>query len=168
MRDTLSCLVPAHGVKIFRLEARKRLEPERYEAEWAYLPLYNDLAKPRSVVYAPYAGASGGMVVSNLGGQAENYAEWNEVYSERGGCYEMCISYVPAAGSGREIRDRKLEVSVNGDKVLLDDLESDPACGVVQVVIPVKLNPGYNVVRMCSPYTWTPDIDCFTLRRVGD
>ena len=168
VRDTLSCLVPAHGVKIFRLEARKRLEPERYEAEWAYLPLYNDLAKPRSVVYAPYAGASGGMVVSNLGGQAENYAEWNEVYSERGGCYEMCISYVPAAGSGREIWDRKLEVSVNGDKVLLDDLESDPACGVVQVVIPVKLNPGYNVVRMCSPYTWTPDIDCFTLRRVGD
>ena len=163
----LTCRVPAHGVKIFRLEARKRLEPEHYEAEWAYLNAYNDLARPRTVLYAPYEGASGGMVVSNLGGQAANYAEWRDVYSEKGGRYEMCISYVPAVGSDLEIRDRKLEVSVNGTKVLLDDLESDPSKGVMQVSLPVELKAGYNVVRMCSPYTWTPDIDCFTLRRVG-
>ena len=71
-------------------------------------------------------------------------------------------------GSDLEIRDRKLEVSVNGSKVLLDDLESDPSKGVMQVILPVELKAGYNVVRMCSPYTWTPDIDCFTLRRVGE
>ena len=166
LAEELSFQVPAHGVKILRLEARKRLEPVHYEAEWAYLNGYNDLAKPRSVLYAPYDGASGGMIVSNLGGQAANYAEWREVYSEKGGRYEMCISYVPAVGSEREIRDRKLEVSVNGTKMLLEQLESDPAKGVHQVILPVELKAGYNVIRMCSPYTWTPDIDCFTLRRV--
>ena len=163
----LSCQVPAHGVKIYRLEAARRLEPTRYEAEWAYLNEYNDLAKPRTVLYAPYEGVSGDMVVSNLGGQASNYAEWSEVYSEKGGRYEMCISYVPAVGSELEIPDRKLEVSVNGSKVLLDQLESDPSKGVMKVIIPVELKAGYNVVRMCSPYTWTPDIDCFTLKRLS-
>lgn len=107
------------------------------------------------------------MVVSNLGGQASNYAEWREVYSEKGGRYEMCISYVPAVGSELEIPDRKLEVSVNGSKVLLDQLESDPSKGVMKVIILVELKAGYNVVRMCSPYTWTPDIDCFTLKRLS-
>lgn len=165
MSEELSFEVPAHGVKILRLKARKRLEPVLYEAEWAYLHEYNDLAKPRSVLYAPYEGASGGMIVSNLGGQASNYAEWSEVYSEHGGRYEMCISYVPAVGSKLELRDRKLEVSVNDSKVLLDQLESDPSKGVMKVVVPVELKAGYNVVRMCSPYTWTPDIDCFTLKR---
>ena len=166
--DRLSMQVPAHGVRILRLEASERLEPTLYEAEQAYLNLYNDLAKPRSVVYAPYEGASGGMVVSNLGGQAENYAEWNEVYSERGGLYEMCIHYVPALGSEKELPDRKLEVSVNGHQTLLDNLEDDPARGVVQTTLLVRLKAGYNIVRMCSPYTWTPDIDCFTLKRVND
>lgn len=163
-----TCRVPAHGVKICRLEADRRLEPVHYEAEWACLNMYNDLAKPRSVLYVPYNGASGGMVVSNLGGQASNYAEWREVYSEKGGRYEMCISYVPAVGSELEIRDRKLEVTVNGVKLLLDRLESDPTKGVRQVTLPVELKAGYNVVRMCSPYTWTPDIDCFSLRRLSD
>ena len=167
MAEKLSFEVPAHGVKILRLKARKRLEPVLYEAEWAYLHGYNDLAKPRSVLYAPYEGASGGMIVSNLGGQASNYAEWSEVYSEHGGRYEMCISYVPAVGSELELRDRKLEVSVNDSKVLLEQLESDPSKGVMKVVLPVELKSGYNVIRMCSPYTWTPDIDCFTLKRLS-
>ena len=167
MAEELSFEVPAHGVKILRLQARKRLEPVLYEAEWAYLHGYNDLAKPRSVLYAPYEGASGGMIVSNLGGQASNYAEWSEVYSEHGGRYEMCISYLPAVGSELELRDRKLEVSVNDSKVLLEQLESDPSKGVMKVVVPVELKAGYNVIRMCSPYTWTPDIDCFTLKRLS-
>ena len=66
----------------------------------------------------------------------------------------MCISYVPAVGSDLEIRDRKLEVSVNGTKVLLDDLESDPSKGVMQVILPVELKAGYNVffVNGC-PYS---------------
>lgn len=162
--EGLSYEIPAHSVKILRLEAEERMEPVRYEAEWAYLAQYDDLGKrSRGVTYTSYKGASGGMVISNLGGEAGNYAEWKEVYSRKGGKYKMCISYVPAPENSREIKDRKLEVEVNGQKTLLENLETNPEKGVCTVTVPVELKSGDNVIRMCSPYTWTPDIDCFTL-----
>ena len=37
--------VPAHGVKILRMEGEERLEPVRYEAEQAYLHQFDNLAK---------------------------------------------------------------------------------------------------------------------------
>ena len=151
--------LPPHSVLIVRMEAEERLEPARYEAEWAYLPLYNDLAKPKNVVYAPQAGASGGMKVSLLGGSAENYAEWSEVYSREGGKYEMTISYVPQ-------QNRKLEVKVNNEKTAFPALESGDGKKVAQVTLTVQLQPGYNTVRMGSPYCFAPDIDCFTLKCV--
>lgn len=86
--------VPAHGVKILRVEGEERLEPVRYEAEQAYLHQFDNLAKrPRGVAYLPYEGASGGMLVTNLGGHRDNYARWNEVFSEEGGRYRMTVCY---------------------------------------------------------------------------
>lgn len=162
----LSYEVPAHSIKILRLEAEQRLEPTRYEAEWAYLPQYNDLGKrSRGVTYASHKEASGKMIVSNLGGEAENYAEWNEVYSDKGGKYKMHISYLPTQKKGREILDRKLEVEVNGKKTVLENLETDASKGMAVATLPIELRAGNNIVRMCSPYTWTPDIDCFTLEK---
>ena len=44
--------VPAHGAMILRIEGKKRIEPTVYEAEWAYLPLFDDLGKnPNAVRY---------------------------------------------------------------------------------------------------------------------
>lgn len=167
IKDNLVYTVPAHSVKILRLEAEERLEPVRYEAEWAYLPCYDDLGKrKRGVVYKPSKGASGGMVVSNLGGEKENYAEWSDVYSNKGGKYEMCIAYVPAqSGHQKEIKDRRLEIDINGEKQIIKNLETDPNKGVCTVTVPVNLKAGYNRVQIGSNYTWTPDIDCFTLTR---
>ena len=161
VKERLEYTLPAHSVKILRVEGKKRLEPSVYEAEWAYLPGFNDLAKhSKTVAYTPVEGASEGMTVSYVGGSAENYAEWNEVYSEKGGQYEMTVSYLPG-------KYRKLEVEVNGKKTLLTGLESNPEKGISQITLPVTLNAGYNVVRMGSAYCWAPDIDCFTLRRIG-
>lgn len=159
--------VSAHGVKILRVEGEQRLEPVRYEAEQAYLNVFDDLVKRERIVgYKPYDGASGGMVVSNLGGSRDNYAEWKEVYSERGGKYLMHIAYVPTGKKDREINDRILEVEINGNRVVVDNLKKDSET-VATVTVPVDLKPGYNVVRMSSRLTWTPDIDCFTLERVN-
>ena len=105
------------------------------------------------------------MIVSNLGGKAANYAEWKEVYSENGGEYRMRIAYVPAQGNAREVKDRRLEVEINGQKTCITELESDPAKGVCHVTLPIDLRQGYNSVKIGSAYTWTPDIDCFTLER---
>ena len=82
---TFEQTLPAHSAMFLRMEGETRLEPTLYEAEWAYLPLFNDLGKnPKGILYANDKEASGKMKVGFLGGQPENYAEWKEVYSEDG------------------------------------------------------------------------------------
>lgn len=160
VKENLRMEVPSHSVRILRLKGEKRLEPTRYEAEWAYLPCFNDLGKQKRIVtYIPMLQASGGMKVGYLGGSKENYAEWKEVYSEKGGIYEMTIHYIPG-------KFRKLQVDVNHDKVVVFDqleVEGDKE-RIATVQCKVELKPGNNVVRMGSAYTWAPDIDCFTLK----
>lgn len=161
--------VPAHGVKILRVEGKKRIEPVVYEAEQAFLNDFDDLAKrKRSVSIMPYEQASGKMTVTNLGGHKDNYALWNEVYSDKGGKYIMTVYYVPSEkgqGGMREpsVSDRRIELSINGNMVVLRNLETDRSTGVNKVEIPVELQKGYNVVKIGSRLTYTPDIDCFTL-----
>lgn len=86
----------------------------------------------------------------------ENFAEWSEVYSEKGGNYEMTIFYSCD-------KNRKLEVSVNGTKTVLKDLNSNNE--VKSVTIPVSLKQGYNTVQMGNNFGWAPDIDRFTVSR---
>ena len=162
VKENLVMEVPAHSVRILRMEGEQRLEPTRYEAEWAYLPCFNDLAKQKRIVtYVPMQQASGRMKVSYLGGSKENYAEWKEVYSEKGGLYEMTIQYIPG-------KFRKLQIDVNHDKaILFDQLEIEGnEERIATVKCKVELKPGNNVVRMGSSYTWAPDIDCFMLKKI--
>lgn len=155
---TFEQTLPAHSGMFFRIEGEKRIEPTVYEAEWAYLPLYNDLGKnSKGIVYSFDGEASGKMKVGFIGGQPENYAEWPEVYSEKGGRYEMTVYY--SFGKGR-----KLDITVNGTTTKVSELAEDD--GHHQVTVPVELKPGYNVVRMCNSYNWAPDIDRFTLTKV--
>lgn len=153
--------LPPHSVLILRMEGEKRLEPVRYEAEWSYLPCYNDLGlRPKTILYAPAAKASGGMTVSWLGGRKENYAEWDKVYSGQGGNYEMAIRYLPA-------EHRKLVVEINGGKpVVLPSALGAGGQEFATFTLRITLKAGYNVIRMGAPYCWAPDIDCFTLKRL--
>lgn len=157
--------LPPHSVLILRMEAEKRLEPVRYEAECAYLPCFDDLGlRPKPILYTSIKKASGGMGIGYLGGRSENHAEWNKVYSEKGGMYEMTVHYVPKA-------DRKLEIKVNNEKaIFLKDLakEATEEKPLATITVPVMLKPGNNVVRMGSPYCWAPDIDCFTLAKMNE
>ncbi|MDO5036572.1 MAG: alpha-galactosidase [Porphyromonas sp.] len=161
--------VPAHGVYILRLKGEYRLEPTRYEAEQAYLHSYEDLGKHRRPVdFVSYPAASGRIVVSNLGGDDENYAEWRHVFSQSGGAYRMTIYYLPADKEKglvgiREVEDRLIEVTINGETQTIIPCETDRTKGLQSMDIDVILQPGENAIRMGSRRTWLPDIDCFTL-----
>lgn len=166
--DCLEMDVPPHGTALLRVEGRTRLDPSLYEAEWAYLPLYNDLGTDlRGICFQPCDGASGGMTVSNVGTKYDNHIEWNDVWSTEGGMYEMSISYVPAAVGEQEINDQCIEVEVNGRTTILREIERDQTKGLCRIALPVCLKPGYNSVLIGSSYTRTPDIDCFTLRKIN-
>ena len=158
-KEYLEYELPPHSAKFFRLEAEKRLESSLYEAEWAYLPCYDDLGtRSKSVRYAPCEKASGKMIVSFIGGSSENYAEWDNVYSKKGGAYEMKIFYLPE-------KNRKLEVNINGKSYFFKNLETDGSKGIMTITLSVQLNRGENTIRIGSPYCWAPDIDCFTLKK---
>ena len=150
-----------HSVLILKAEAQQRIEATRYEAECAYLPCYSDIAKEhKAIVYAPNQDASGRMVVRFLGGRKENYAEWKEVYSENGGHYEMTIHYLPE-------KYREMEIYVNTEPTItLKNLDNGEK--LTSITVPIRLQAGYNRIRMGSSYNWMPDIDCFTLKKTAD
>lgn len=154
-RDKLKKEVAPHSALVMKMEAARRLEADRYEAEWAYLPMFDAIGRNK-ITYVPDKEASGGMKVSYLGGMPGNYAEWKEVYSQKGGLYDMTISY--ANGQGRE-----LEITVNGERQMLKSLADDK--GFHQICVPVRLKRGYNDIRLGNSYNWAPDIDCFTLNK---
>ena len=168
VKDAIRFKVKPHGVKILRVEAEKRIERTVYEAEQAFLNQFDALGKrKRGVNYMPFEGASGRMTVCNLGGHKDNFAEWNNVFSEKGGKYKMIISYIPAEIGKKEIPDRRLEVTVNRTRTSFSQIESDRSKGVQTVELIIELQPGYNVIRMGSRLTWSPDIDCFVLEKMN-
>ena len=145
--DFIQFDVLPHGTKILRVEGERRMEPTRYEAEQAYLNQFDDLGKrKRGIAFMPFETASGGMTITNLGGHKDNYAQWNEVFSEQGGPYQMTVQYIPAEKKEREISDRRLEVTVNGNMTVVDKLETDRSKGVAQTTFTVNLQKGYNVL----------------------
>lgn len=149
--------LPPHSGMFLRMEGDTRLEPTVYEAEWAYLPLYNDLGKnSKGIAYAYDGEASGKMKVGFIGGQPENYAEWAEVYSDKGGRYHMTVNYSYG-------KDRELELTVNDSTIKIHSLADDDDHH--QLTVPVDLKPGYNLVRMGNSYNWAPDIDNFVLAK---
>lgn len=153
--------VPAHGIRVMRVEAKMRLEAARYEAEWAYLSAYDDLGKRKMPVkYVPVEGASGCICVANVGGEEDNYALWKNVWSDKGGTYLLKVRYVD------EPRLRML-VDVNGVPNG-DFYTGTQAVGKKEVVFKeaafrVRLNAGYNTVKLYSPLTLVPKLDCILL-----
>lgn len=151
--DSIVANVPAHDVIIFKATAKQRIEPTRYEAEWAYLPMYNDLGKrKREILYAKDDKASGGMVVTHGGGSLHNSIVWDNVWSDKGGTYDMTIFIKPQPNRG-------LQICVN-DETRNVDVGSES-----EITIPIVLHQGMNKVEMTHPTMWMPDIDKFELTK---
>lgn len=150
--------VPAHGTLFFRLEGEYRLEPERYEAEWAYLKRYVDWKQDYAAKHAHLNKASGQVIVKYLGHHPENYAEWDNIYSREGGEYQLALSYV----SGE---NRDLTLVVNGKETETVSLNSGSWEQTASHTFSVTLRPGYNCIRMGNARNWAPDLDGFTIRK---
>lgn len=158
IKDEIHCDVPAHNIAMWKIEGQRRTERTNYEAECAYLHCYDDLGKRnKAILYAPDSLCSGGMKVINLGGREENYAQWNDVYSEQGGEYLLTVYY-------RADKDRKLCLTVNDAQYDLH-APANPLT-VAHISVRLTLRPGFNDIRMGNRFGWAPDIDRFTLQPV--
>ena len=154
-KDSFAYTLQPRSIKIFKVKGRHRIEEKRYEAEWAYMPCFNDLGHDKTPLYLEDENASCGAVIKNVGGTPENYASW-QVFSKEGGYYKLRIHYRP-------LKHSHLYVSTELDKLIEAELENTNSDDFYVTEVPVTLHRGYNEIIMGSKYTWMPEIDYFEL-----
>lgn len=162
MTEKLSVKVPAHGTRIYRLDAEYRYERQLYEGECAFLgeyqEIFNNQAK-QTAIYEENGSASGGMVAGWLGQKASNDIQWRNVYTEEGGEYKLNIKFV----SGE---NRNMTLNINGKDVKTLTSCNSGGWGTVGTKLQtVTLKPGNNIIRLYTKSGWMPSIDCITLTR---
>ena len=169
--DGVCAVVPAHGTRIYRLEAEKRLERKVYEAETAFLPTYQELSNPLAVGTAFYEhdlSCMGGAKVRNLGKNPGNDLRWLDVYSEQGGEYELTV-YISPTEEAIQHKDwvtnpggYQFFLCVNDGVGARMQLDKDQT----SVSVKVSLKPGSNVVRIYDDRFLIPDIDAMTVNKL--
>lgn len=158
----LSVSVPAHGVKVFKAKADKRLERKRYEGECGYISAYQELMNNqvlRTGTYVADDNCSGGMKAGWLGYRPENDLRFDNVHSPDGGAYTLDIAYL--CGD-----DRDIIVEVNGETVSAQRVNSGGFDKADTLSVPVRLNKGVNTIRFYNTDYYMPDIDYFELSRI--
>lgn len=160
---TYSVAVPAHGTRIYRLEAEKRYERRVYEAETAWLDAYQELLNNQTAETGVFEEAdycSGGAKAGWLGRSKKNNIEWRNVYSREGGEYTLSLTYVTG-------ESRNATLVVNGEEVQTLSLNSGGWSTAKTVELTVNLQKGNNSVMLYNSSAWMPDIDCMVIEKVG-
>lgn len=157
VQGSYSVSIPAHGSRAFFVTG-KRAEKKTYQAEESWMKAYQELGKQGTAVYVPCEAADQGEYAGTLGNHPDNYLEWRNVYSKKGGKYTISIRYASAD-------PRNMELSVNGVAVkYLTGLSSgDYTKSWSTVEVPIELKKGMNTVRLSNANDWMPNIDCMTL-----
>lgn len=157
--NSLAVTVPAHGTRIYKLEADERLERSVYEAETAWLTSYQEIKNNEvygTAIYADNGICSGGVAVGWLGGRAENDLQWRNVYSKDGGEYTLRVYFI----TGEE---RTMKLSVNGGEPVVYTGKSAGWDSVGYAEFDVVLQKGENVIRLFNESAYMGDIDRMVL-----
>lgn len=158
-KDSFSIIIAPHDTRIFRIEGQHRLERTDYEAETAWLETYQELENPIAIGTAYYADAvncSCGAKAVQLGGQADNYIEWRNIYSKKGGKYALTVHYTyPEKCS--------FICNLNGSDIKQLTVEPSPREGIATCTLQITLKKGVNKIRLHNPNAPCPDIDKITL-----
>ncbi len=148
--------VPGHGISLIKVTAGKTKQKEVFEAEYAWVNNFNLTSNsaiiPNQGKPASDGSCSGGAKVINIGGRADNFIEFRDVYAMKAGKYTLNLYYLSA-------ENRSAILSVNGTETQLSNLNSGGAKSIAKTSIPVKLKAGYNVVRIYNPTGMAPDMD---------
>lgn len=152
--DSVVALVPAHGCRIVAVNASKRLDRTVYEAEDAWINLFQCLdmkaETPRPVADS---GCSAGMKVAALGAHPDNWLEWRRVHISTPGIYSLHIATTPQ-------NEASLMVSIDGGEP--QPLTVSPTNPVAAVS--ANLAEGIHTVRVLNPDAPVPPLDRLTLQ----
>lgn len=154
--DVLEAVIPAHGTKVYRLQAKFRLERTVYEAETGYIDAYQELTNNQAAktgIYEYDDKCSGGIKATWLGMSYKNSLQWKNVYSKKGGDYTLTI--FDADGDRNGVRHFHVEVNGQdlGDYTSMDNM------------VQIHLNKGENTIRLYNTTDWMPNIDKITVTK---
>ncbi len=152
--------VPAHGTRFYRLDAERRLEKTRYEAEDAYLSAYHELGDPIEEGFAhpvETPGASGWMAVRGVGNGAGNDLVWKDVHVVKAGRRRLEFSC-------RTRLARHFFVQIDGAAPLRVEVKGSAEDGFRPVSVEVDLAAGSHAVRLFNPDSRAPIFDCMAVR----
>lgn len=151
--------IPAHGTRIYKLTAERRLEQRRYEAEAAYVEAYQELINNEAAGTARYDyddHCSGGLICRWLGRSEQNALQFRDVHSLKGGAYALTIAYQGNPDT------RQIQVLVNGQRA--DFLTCPAAQREPRTVrLNVALRKGQNNITLRNLQAYMPDIDYIEL-----
>ena len=156
--------LPQHGTRIYVAQASNRLERRLYEAETAFLSSYQELKnnqEEKTAIYNEDKSCSGGYKAGWIGYSEKNDIQWKDVYSKYGGSYKITIGFF----SGES---RNIIVSVNGSNVKTISANSGGWNKIGEQTLDIKLNKGYNTIRLSNPNAWMPDIDYIKVEQAND
>ena len=138
----------------------KRIEKSVYQAEESFMNEFSAIEGVPSPRYLANNSASQGMYVSGLGNSADNWMQWENVYSRCGGKYVASVRYAAGEPAG-------FTISVNGNEVkTIDDLATGSPSDNWQVEnIEIKLKKGLNVIRLGNATGAMPSIDYLQLSK---
>ena len=131
---SISMRLPAHSAKILTIKGLQGIEQKEYEAEWGYIPTYNDIGQG-GAGYVVMKEASCGAVVSGLGGSEENRLEL-DVHRFKGGKWKAKLVYCSEEPC-------TVSVAANG---VCQKLELPATEGFASVPLVLKLHRGCNKV----------------------
>lgn len=151
--------VPAHGTVMLRLEGEKSFDKTVFQGEDSFLNNYNGNKKKlgNNARVSVKSEASGGHLIGWLGNSASNWAEFRNIYSSKGGGYELTVFYFTG-------EPRNLSVSVNGDEHTMSGLTAPDMSTPASKSIKITLKQGYNIIRLSNSTGWAPDIDKIELK----
>lgn len=140
----------------------KRLEKSVYQAEESYMKMFSTVEGYSSPVYLPNESAEMGMYAAGLGCNPDNWLQWNNVFSCKGGDYVATIRYAAA-------KPTSFTVSVNGTEAgTFEGLETgDDSSEWATVNVRLHLDKGLNQVRLSNDTGFMPSIDCMRLLPAG-
>ncbi len=161
-KQLISLLVPAHATRIYKVSAPNRLERQRYEAETAFNPSYQELENNEVLGTGRYDfddRCSGGIKATWLGNSEQSSLHFRHIRSFEGGTYRLTIAYLTQ-------EERAIQVIVNHNEVGRIVVEPAADNGVATTSLDISLNAGDNTLILMNPGAWMPDIDYIELEPV--
>ncbi len=156
MDSAYSVTVPGHGISLIKVVAEKTRLKDVFEAEYSWVNNFNltncSTEVPNQGKPVLDGTCSGGAKVVNIGGRPDNYIEFRDVYAKSTDNYKLSLYYLSDTS-------KSAIISINGVEKSLSNLNSGGIGRIGKTMISVKLNKGYNVIRISNQLEMAPDID---------